>query len=461
MPNELSYLALGLSIPAGIAVFLVVRNTTAVIVVMLSFAMFLPEVVTLDAPGVPGFGKYEAASIACLFGMLLRGRRRLRAARPFRGPEALTLVLFACNVITVAVNGDAFAFGPTHLPALGFADIVSMIYKDLLWFAVPFLVGRAVITSTQELRQLLVALAVAGAIYTPLLFIELQMSPQLHTWVYGFHQHTFSQSVRGGGYRPTVFMTHGLPVALFMAWSVLAAVALTKARRPLPGVPSPMVAAYLWGFLVACKSLGSLLFGTLGSLVLLVAPPRLIARIALVGAIVVLAYPACRNFQLFPVEQVISVTRSLSEDRAQSLAFRLDMEELLTARAAERPWFGWGGWGRGLVYDPKSGRTVSVTDGAWVIAIGSRGIVGFAVNFGFLVWPLVALRRRLQGVHVPAERAMLCGLAMMVLIGVLDLIPNGLFMHLIVFFSGALHGASRGIASAATDAAAAPAAPVR
>lgn len=446
MANDFSYLALALSLPVGIALFLVLRPVTAAIVVFLSFVMFLPEVVTLDAPGIPGVGKIEAASVACLFGMLLTGRRRLREARPFRGPEALTLLLFACDVATVVTNGDPVVVGPTFIAGLGSSDVVSSIYKDLLWYTVPFLVGRALITSSKELKELLAAVAIAGAIYTPLLFIELMLSPQLHGWIYGFYQHSFAQTFRGGGFRPTVFMNHGLAVGLFMAWAVVAAVALAKARRAASGIPAPVVAVYNGAFLVACKSLGAVLYAAAATPLLALLPPRLVARSTVVAALLVLSYPACRTFELFPVEAVVSAARSFSPARAESLEFRLRMEELITKHTAERPWFGWGWSGRNIVYEAESGKQASVSDGQWIVVTSVHGIAGFAATFPLLVWPLFGLRRRLRRIEIPADRAMLAGLAVMVAIGAVDLIPNGLFSHLIVFFAGALYGAAGGMA---------------
>ena len=67
---------------------------------------------------------------------------------------------------------------------------------------------------------------VAGACaYVPLITYELHMAPQLHNRFYGYFQHDFSQTLRGTGYRPMVFMAHGLTLSLFMAFSSVVAVA--------------------------------------------------------------------------------------------------------------------------------------------------------------------------------------------------------------------------------------------
>ena len=40
----------------------------------------------------------------------------------------------------------------------------------------------------------------AASFMRPLCVIELRFSPQLHNWVYGYHQHDFVQTIRDGGY---------------------------------------------------------------------------------------------------------------------------------------------------------------------------------------------------------------------------------------------------------------------
>lgn len=55
-------------------------------------------------------------------------------------------------------------------------------------------------------------LVIAGLIYTVPMLYEIRMSPQLHTIFYGYFPHSFGQQARGGGFRPVVFMGHGLLV---------------------------------------------------------------------------------------------------------------------------------------------------------------------------------------------------------------------------------------------------------
>ena len=77
--------------------------------------------------------------------------------------------------------------------------------------------GRAYFGDFKGLRELATVLFIGGLIYIPLCLYEIRMSPQLHNTIYGFYQHDFVQTMRAGGWRPTVFLQHGLAVGLFMS----------------------------------------------------------------------------------------------------------------------------------------------------------------------------------------------------------------------------------------------------
>ena len=55
--------------------------------------------------------------------------------------------------------------------------------------------------------------------------------------------------------------------------------------------------------------------------------------------------------------------------------FQFENDDMLIAKAMQKPIFGWGGWGRNRVYD-ESGRDIAVTDGFWILVFGSNGYVG-------------------------------------------------------------------------------------
>lgn len=446
MGNALSYLALFAAIPVGIALFFVLRPALAVITVYLGAMMFLPEVTLLDLPGLPGLGKREIAAVACILGCLLRARSKMRKAKPFRGVDLL-FVLFTLGAVgTSMTNTDELVYGPTRLPALTTYESFSIIFNDLLTVFIPFFLGRALFTTSKELKTALSALTIAGVIYTPFLAVELVMSPQLHNWIYGFHQHDFIQTLRGGGYRPMVFMAHGLAVALFMVWAVMAGITLVKAKRPAGPIPSVAATPYVFAFLVACKSLGAAVYAFVLAPAMMMFRPKALVRIATFFAIVVFSYPILRATDIFPDRALVSFAYAASGDRAASLDYRFNMENMLSAKARERPVFGWGRFRRNMVFNPWGGEA-SVSDGMWIIIYGIRGGWGFVTHFALYLSGIFLLRKRLKKVQAMEDKTMLAGLALIVGLSGVDLIPNALFNTIEYLFCGILYGATKAISS--------------
>jgi hypothetical protein len=126
----------------------------------------------------------------------------------------------------------------------------------------------------------------------------------------------------------------------------------------------------------------------------------------------------------------------LSEERRDSLAFRFNNEDRLLAHARERIWFGWGN-GRNRIYN-ETGEDVSVTDGYWIIILGIGGAVGFSIALGALAGPVLWARRRLASHGDRSEKTMLAGLALMLALGSVDLLPNGLYSVTPFFLTGVL-----------------------
>ena len=84
-------------------------------------------------------------------------------------------------------------------------------------------------------------------IYVPLCLFEIKMSPQLHQLVYGYHQHGFDQTIRLGGFRPMVFMQHGLAVGFWMTAASLIGVWLlvSGSLKQLWGIPMIVIVPIL------------------------------------------------------------------------------------------------------------------------------------------------------------------------------------------------------------------------
>ena len=408
--------------------------------------LFLPEVVFFKLPLLPEFAKLELISIWIFVGALLFHRQRLEAAPKAWQIRALFGLLLFGAIITVLLNLDGFRVGsrdvPGHLPD----DIIDTVTMALLKVVLPFFIGAAMFRTSSDLRVLLTAFVVASLGYSLFQISELILSPQWHNWVYGFHQHSFLQALRGTGYRPMVFMAHGLALGLFTALAVLAGAALSKAKVKFLPIPTAAATGYLAVILLLSKSIAALVYALVGAPLVWFTSPRnqVLAAAALVGFLML--YPVVRAYELIPIDTIYEVAKEQSgEDRAHSLMFRFKHEKKTLSRALERRWFGWGGYCRACLFEPWTGEIESIRDGEWIIQLGDRGIVGFVSKFGVLLFPLILLLRRIRRVPRESDRRLLAGLALMIGFAAFDLIPNSDFTRLSFLLSGALFGCSTGI----------------
>jgi hypothetical protein len=410
----------------------------------LAGAMFLPERIGFDLPGLPVVGKEAIVHFSLLLACALVRWRWVASARPGRGIEALALVLLVSGVVTGLLNGDRLRYGPTSLPAIPLEDLRTGSVTDLLRFAVPVFLGRCAIRDARDLRSLTSALAVAGLVYSFAALIEIRLSPQLHRWTYGFHPDLFAITRRFGGYRPWAYMINGLALAIFLATALLAAVSLARARLPIrtPLFPIPAVLASFWlaGVLVACKSVAAMVTGLLLSLALAFLRIRALAALAVALATFVLVYPLLRALDAVPLGPVVALAGELSPERARSLAGRIETEDLMLAKARERLAFGWGEYRRNWVFDPTTGKSLIVPDGFWIITLSSRGVVGFAGVFGLYAIPVFLAARRLSRIPDVRTRILVAGLMLMIAMRMADHLPNGFFGTLPLYLAGALAG---------------------
>lgn len=433
-PNVFAYAALFLFIPLTLAFYARFPATKATIATMMVGVLFLPEVLAVDPPLLPPMDKTSITAGWAFVGCLWKARARVRRAKPFRGIDRLFVVLLLCNVGTAVSNPEPLITGPIVRQGLTLYDSLALGIKDTLSMYLPFFVGRAMFTDRRALRALLEAIVVWGVVYVFLTLIEIRLSPQLHHWIYGYHQMDFSMAMRFGGYRPMVFMRTGLAVGMFMLSATLAAIALRRTGRAKAMTP------WVLGIvLVLCKSLGAIVYGLVTiPLVALVKRPHV--RLPALLALLALLYPVLRTADLFPADALVAQAEKFDAERALSLWFRFDQEHQLLQRALEKPWFGWGGYDRNRLFDPVTGQDLSVTDGDWAIQIGVRGLVGFVAEYGMLTIPVIQVWLGFDRIRERAVRLQLATFALITSLLVVDLLPNGLFHLLPFFFSGVLAG---------------------
>ncbi len=440
MPNGFAYLVLALSPVFCLVAFRSLSPGRALIVSIMGAYLFLPpQPAAFDFPLLPAMTKESLPSLSVLVICLLLYRDRITLIPENKVARVLLAIYVLSPVGTTLTNLDPVFFGQIGLPAMSMKDMLSTIFRLILEIT-PFLLARNLLADRAGQRDLLVAFVIGGLIYSIPMLAEVRLSPQLNTWIYGFFQHNFEQMVRDGGFRPIVFLYHGLWAAFFAMQCVVAAVLLLRTEVGRLKTMLMLAAVYLFGVLVLCKSLASLLYAVvLVPLVLLLS--RRVQMVAVLGlAVVAMTYPAMKGAGLVPEQQILQYAEQFDPDRAGSLRFRMENEKILLDRALERPVFGWGNWGRNQVFDPVTGVIQTVTDGYWVIALGAHGWVGWFGLFGLMLWPVVLawgyVRRTERGVGSPY----IAGMCLILAVNVFDMLPNATLTPLTWLWVGAILG---------------------
>jgi hypothetical protein len=435
-------LALGVWPIVVLAVYAARRNTGSLARttawMMVLPVMFLPSNTEIKTPGVPALDKHRIAFLAIAVALQLFHRRQLLTGARWQSfPRWVLLLLVAGVYQTVRTNGDVLRFGPTVLPGLAQYDIISTCGALVLDLYLPFVVGQRVFRDERDVGELFEVLGLAALLYTPLILFELRFSPQLHNWVYGYYPSDFVQSMRGGGYRPMVFFNHGLSLSMFLFSAICGSMALHRARLAV----APIAAGQrVWGLtvlLVLCKSMGALIYALMALLTRAVLSSKAISRLLVVLALLVVLYPVTRATDIFPARDLVLFFSRVSQDRADSLAFRFQNEDDLLERAMLRPIWGWGTYGRNRIFAPW-GQDISVTDGYWLIVLGGFGFVGFIGFFSLLLGPVLRFVRH-RGQMGSSAQVLVGMLAFMVVIFAADLLPNARSDFLPIAYAGALY----------------------
>lgn len=423
----------------------------ALVCTMLAGYLILPPAIDIDLPLLPGIGKAVIPVISA--GIMLLLRRDVPDDVP-RPPQfglyvsTLLAMAFAQPLLTSFANSDTLYDGITVRPNISFTQGISetlVVYMQLL----PMLLGFRWLSDLRGAELLLRGLVMGLLCYSALMLFEMRFSPQTNIMLYGYFQHDFIQTIRYGGFRPIVFLEHPLWLALITMWALLAAIVLARGN---PTRRNVLIACYLALILVMCKTAGSLIQAMVAAPLIMLARPRVMVVAATLIASLAFAYPTLRASPFSPMHVIVDTAMALSPDRAQSLQFRLNNEEKLIERALERPVLGWGGWGRSLFFDPVDGRLSSIPDGAWVIWLGAKGILGYLALFLLLLAPIWTMMRAIPGGKSTGrqyELLVMGCLSLMLAMNCLDLIPNATQTPITWLAAGTLLGNARRLLKAA------------
>lgn len=411
----------------------------ALIWTILAGYLILPPVLAINLPAVPDFTKYTIPSLAALACCWLMLKDKI-GFDPGHWPERILVLTYILSAFgTVLTNTEPLFFLQDIIPGMKVYDSASAVATQVMAL-LPFFLARRYLAQEAQVQRMVEALIAAGLVYSAPMLVEAAISPQLNTWIYGFFQHDFFQTIRAGGYRPVVFLPHGLWVAFF-AFMCAASAAIVLRQTPAENRPKKFaVLLYLMFMVYVCKSAGAMVFTAFCVPLLLFVNRRMIVLGAAAIGVAVILYPILRGAHLVPLQQILDFASSISPDRAFSLNFRIINEELLLERAAEKPLFGWGGFNRSFLHDPITGRTTVIADGAWIIVLGISGWVGYIASFGLLTLPLFrlawfALRHEAESISPYAT-----AIALLLAMNLLDMLPNATEIPWTWLMAGALYG---------------------
>lgn len=422
----------------SLILFMVMTPQRALIWTLLGGYLLLPaNFILIDLPGVPEFDKTLIPSMAALLLAPLMAR-----TGEFRWPKGtvlnlLMLVWIFVPFITMLHNPEPLIAGTNYRPGLSWWDALSACLRHFLEL-VPFILGAGLLANEKGHSELIKIFVLAAVFYSVPILAEIRLSPFIQRSVYGIQDaEYFLQQLRAGGFRAMVFLGHGLLIGVFMAIATVGAFHLWRTKTPTLAIPPLLVALFLFVVLVLNKALGSVLLVLVLIPMMLYLSQRRFLTSAFVIAVMLTLYPMVRAADVLPLKSFISAVEGVAPERAESFAFRVQNEDLLLHRAFEKPFFGWGGRGRGRVIVANNWGTSSdlaVTDGTWIVILGQYGWVGYCAYFGILTYPLWRGLKMRRAAVPPATIA----LSTMLLVGLIDLIPNASLGPMTWLIAGAI-----------------------
>ena len=422
-------------IPLVMLLFRRLDPRLAVTVAFVGGWMFLP-VAGFKVPGVPAYNKMTATCIVILFWAWKFDKERFSE---FNFSLADIPMLMWCIA----------PFFSSVFNDLGVYDGLSQsMYQSITW-GVPYYIARIYFSDAAGLKMLATAIFIGALIYIPFCWFELIMSPQLHRLTYGFHQHNFLQTLRdGGGFRPMVYMDHGLMTSMWMVLAVFLGIWMYytgELPEKILSVPSRYLLLLLIFTTFAMKSVGAIVLLFIGLIVLFLSNKMKNVVLLLIMLLVPPLYVYTRTTGIWDGTNLSGyVAEKFSPARAQSLQFRFDNETILINKALQGTFFGWGGFGRSRVYDEK-GKDLSVTDGLWIITLGQNGKFGLMAMIIAIQTPVILFFLRFKpGSWNEKNRAIPAVMALFLAIYMIDNLLNAMTNPIYMLFSGGLTGMALG-----------------
>ena len=407
------------------------------------------------------FGPRKAIALAFVFGWMFL---------PVANYEIFLLKNTKTAVICLSILGSAYLFDKEDMSKFQFnaADIPMILWCTAPFFSsiangdgpydglasslaqsekwgMPYYIARVYYSDAESVKILSYIIFIGTLVYIPFCWFELIMSPQLHRLTYGFHQSSFLQTLRdGGGYRPMVYMDHGLMTAMWMVLGVFLGIWMLFTGllpKKIMHIPSLYLLLLLIFTNIMMRSMGAISLLIIALLVVYISNKTKTTFLVLILLIVPLLYMFTRTTGIWDGRNLSNaVSQQYSSERSGSLQFRFDNETILIRKALQGGFFGWGGYGRSRVYD-ETGKDISVTDGLWIITYGTNGIYGLIVMVIAIQWPLFLFLLRVKP-ELWNTKTWGNSAAMAIFLGIfmIDNLLNAMINPLYMFCGGSLIG---------------------
>ncbi|MCR9258147.1 MAG: hypothetical protein NXH95_00355 [Pseudomonadaceae bacterium] len=415
---------------------------------VLTGLLFLPDVTLIRVLDVVPMDKNKIVFLGALLGLIFRQNKHFLEARPGSTLVLIMLPLLLINIIGWQTNLSTLLSQGELQPGLSFAWVLGQSIDDFFRFALPFIVAKALITSAQDLRTFFYIGVGLGLIYTFLAVFELVMAIPFR--VFQLSDYLYSVPVRPqfryGLTEPVVFLSLGHSLATFMVFPFVAAIALLKSHATVDWKGITRVRLITFVGLLSTLKVASTLFGLAAAAGMTFFKTRLLSTLLWLAALFVLTYPMMQVVDAFPEDVLVSIASEYNAERGRSFAGRFYEEEFILDRMGSRMLFGWGHFGRipdADIVGADSGEPG--LDAWWVIRLGMSGLVGVLFVLILLTIPVFSIRRRFSIIESEETRWLLCGLMICLVIRIADLLLNGWWNSLPVFFAGALMGISLAI----------------
>ena len=430
---QIAQMVLILWLPLVLVMFVVMPARLAVVIALIASWLFLPEL-AFPLKLMPDYTKSTATSLGIIIGALALDP----GGRIFKfKPSWVDLPILVWCIVPF------FSSVSNQIAGTGLYDGTSVMVQHFVIYGGPWLIGRLYFTTPEEAKQLAMGILIGGIIYVPLCLFEVRMSPQLHRMFYGFATvQDWQQVQRWGGWRPSVFLKHGLAVGVWMATATAMAFWfwLTASKRDLYAVPMWIIFGFLFLTTILVKSTGAILImGFILTVMVSVKYLRLRLLVTATVACVVL-YLGLRITGIMDGSTLTQAAAGVfGEGRASSLQYRLLNENAVVERTSRRPIIGWGGWGRSTnVWIPEL-NGYAVPDSLWINMYGRHGVVGLAALYGSLLLPAFLLFTRMKpGEMVDKRFAAIPGLALVSLTYSIDGLFNAMINPVFIVTGGAV-----------------------